>query len=76
MAPTLGPIKKTTGVAGQLIYTVETTYPGEEPSTVAFAGSVYGGPVVMITSGGQTFVRHPDRFGVFGRTWVRRFFEE
>jgi len=74
--PTLGPIGRRRGVAGQVSYTVEVTYPGEEPSCVTFVGSTYGPPIVMVTPGnprGQ-FVRDPERFGEFGEEWVRRFF--
>ena len=74
-APTLGNITKTAGVAGQVSYSVEVTYPGETASRATFVGSVYGGPVVMIMpSGAQTFVSDPGRFGKFGPEWVRRFF--
>lgn len=79
--PTLGPIKRTVGVAGQVAYSVEVTYPGEEPRPVTFVGSTSGGPVVMVTRSAlvgevvQTFVSEPAaRFGTFGPRWVRRFF--
>jgi hypothetical protein len=65
-------IKKSAGVAGQYSLTAET-----EHGPVAFVGSNYGGPVVMITdSGVQTFVTDPGRFGEFGEAWVRRFVGE
>lgn len=73
--PTLGKIKRTNGVAGQVAYDVEVTYPGQQPSTATFVGSVYGGPVVMVLpSGVQTFVTEPSQYGKFSPTWVRRFF--
>ena len=75
--PTLSRIKRTNGVAGQIAYDVTVTYPGETPEPVAFLGSVYGGPIVMVTASnpGGTFVRNSERFGTFGPEWVRRFFE-
>lgn len=73
--PTLGPIKRTNGIAAQVAYTVTVSYPGEESSTVTFVGVPMGGPIVMITeSGAQSFVSDPSRFGEFGPEWVRRFF--
>jgi hypothetical protein len=74
--PELGTIKRTNGVAGQIAYTVTVIYEGEPPAPVTFVGSVYGGPIVMVTTGnpGGTFVRNPERFGSFGPEWVRRFF--
>lgn len=74
--PTLGPIRKERGVAGQVSYSVQVTYPGEDAHTARFVGSVYGGPVVLVMpSGSQVFVSDPARFGEFGPDWVRRFFE-
>lgn len=68
-------IVKRNGVAGQVEYVATVEYPGEEPSRVSFVGSVYGGPVVMVTeSGAQMFVTDPSRFGTFGPEWIRRFF--
>lgn len=75
-APQLGEVRRENGVAGQVSYSVSVTYPGEAPSRVQFIGSVYGGPVTMVTgSGMQTFVDDPGRFGEFGPEWVRRFFD-
>jgi hypothetical protein len=75
--PTLGKITRVNGVAGQFGYTVSVQYPDEFASVVTFVGSVYGGPVVLVTeSGAQMFVDHPNRFGKFGPNWVRRFFSE
>lgn len=62
------------GVAGQFSVQVTVTYPGEEPGIVEFVGSVYGGPVLMVTDAGQTWVTDPGRFGKFGKGWVTRFF--
>lgn len=74
-APVLGPITRRNGLAGQVSYSVEVTYPGESPSVATFVGSVYGGPVVMVMpSGAQVFVTDPGRHGPFGPEWVRRFF--
>jgi len=71
---TLSKITRRSGVAGQIAYGVTVTYPGEAPSALTFVGSVYGGPIVMVTDAGQTFVEYPARFGRFSPTWVRRFF--
>lgn len=78
-SPSLGPITRSTGVAGQVAYLADVTYPGEESRPVTFVGSAFGGPVVMVTRSAlgdevQTFVTDPGRFGTFGPRWVRRFF--
>lgn len=76
--PTLGPITKANGVAGQVGYSVAVTYPDEPTSTVTFVG--YPGdspaPVVMITPANPkgVIVTEPSRFGPFGKEWVARFF--
>lgn len=69
-------VRKTLGVAGQVSYTANVKYPGEPARSVTFVGSVYSGPVVMIPSSGvQTFVTNPGRFGgKFDAKWVRAFF--
>lgn len=73
--PVLGSITRSAGVAGQVAYHVQVTYPGEEPFRTTFVGSAYGGPVVAIGPGGtQTFVTDPGRFGEFSPRWVRRFY--
>lgn len=75
MTPNLGPIRRVNGIAGQISYSVQVTYPGEQPRLVSFVSSTYGGPVVMVSRPfGQLFVTDPSRFGQFGPTWVRRFF--
>jgi hypothetical protein len=75
MVATLGTVRRHAGIAGQVSYSVPVTYPGEPTETVTFVGSVYGGPVVMVTgSDMQVFVKDPARFGKFGPGWVRRFF--
>lgn len=75
MTPTLHKITRQAGVAGQVSVTAEVQYEGEAVETVTFVGSVYGGPVVMITpEGNQFFVTDADRFGEFGPEWVRKFF--
>jgi hypothetical protein len=74
-AATVRKVTRHAGIAGQVSYSAVVGYPGEDDSTVTFVGSVYGGPVVMVTpSGTQVFVTDPDRFGTFGSQWVRRFF--
>lgn len=42
MAPQIGTIRRENGVAGQISYTTDVTYPGEPPSTVQFIGSEHG----------------------------------
>lgn len=75
MNPKIGAIRRHNGVAGQIAYSVDVTYPDEPTSTVTFVGSVYGPPIVMVLpSGVQTFVSNPERYGTFGPEWVRRFF--
>jgi hypothetical protein len=75
MNATLGPITRTNGVAGQFSLSVPVTYPDEPTEVITFVGSVYGGPVVMVTpTGTQTFVTNPSRLGKFSPEWVRRFF--
>jgi hypothetical protein len=74
-APTLGPIRRHAGVAGQLSYSVSVTYAGEPAELVTFVGSTYGGPVVLVSGQGtQLFVTDAERFGPFGPAWVRAFF--
>lgn len=63
------------GIAGQFEVAARVGYPDEAPREVAFIGSTYGGPVVMRSGAVETFVTDPGRFGEFGTTWVRRFFE-
>lgn len=76
-APVVRRIVREAGIAGQVGFTAYVTYPGEQERMVTFVGSVYGGPVVMVTGAAQqVFVRDPDRFGRFGREWVERFFGE
>ncbi|AGB26988.1 hypothetical protein Mycsm_06885 (plasmid) [Mycobacterium sp. JS623] len=79
VTPTLGEIVRNNGIAGQVSYRVNVSYPGEPTKPVVFVGNELGGPVVMITTaaGGnetQVFVDDPARFGPFGPEWVRQFF--
>jgi len=77
MEPTLGRIKKTSGLAGQVCYMVAVTYPGEPMKRVSFIGNVYGGPVFMSTGEGQMIrVQDAKRFGDFSAAWVKAFFGE
>jgi len=72
-------ITKRNGPAGQISYTAETA---DGPLT--FVGSVYGGPIVMVTSSGaQTYVSDPGRFAdsrkfgnLLDEQWVRNFLGE
>lgn len=75
--PVLGPVKRHTGVAGQVAYSTTVTYPGEVAMRVTFTGSLYGtpGPVVVDGPFGQMFVSEPERFGdTFSAAWVRAFY--
>lgn len=73
--PDLSEVRRRNGIAGQISYSVDVTYQGETVETLMFVGSVYGGPVVMVSpNGAQTFVVEPSRFGEFGPAWIRRFF--
>lgn len=75
ITPELGTITRINAVAGQYKYRVPVTYPGEATSVVEFVGNEYGGPIVVISSSGaQTFVSEPERFGEFSPEWVRRYF--
>lgn len=73
--PLLGTVRRQGGIAGQVSYTVHVKYPDEPSAPVTFVGSIYGGPVVMVTpEGRQHPVSDPSRFGKFGPDWVRQFF--
>jgi len=74
VTPTVTKLFQRKGVAGQFSVQATVTYPGEAPSIVEFVGSVYGGPVLMVTDLGETWVTEPGRFGKFGKAWVRKFF--
>lgn len=74
ITPTVSKVFRRNGVAGQFAVQCTVTYPGEEPRVVEFVGSSYGGPVLMVTESGHTWVTDPGRFGKFGKTWVAKFF--
>jgi hypothetical protein len=74
VSPVLTKMFRRKGVAGQFAVQVTVTYPGEASRIVEFVGSSYGGPVLMVTDHGETWVTDPGRFGDFGKEWVRRFF--
>lgn len=73
--PTFTTPKRQAGIAGSFAYKTTVTYEGETPTVLTFIGSVYGGPIIMVTqSGVQVPVRDADRFG--GRLnaqWVEAF---
>ena len=77
-SPVVTKVRKRNGIAGQFQVSASVQYPGEAASTVAFVGSVYGGPIVMVTpEGRQVFVsaRVTDRIGAtLDAGWVARFF--
>jgi len=73
------------GIAGQIAYDVDVRYRYDSADNdfgsdsdlfkVSFIGSVYGGPVVMVSPGGaQTFVDDPAQYGEFSPRWIRRFY--
>lgn len=76
MGPEILSLKTEKGIAGQYAINAMVRYPGEKASRVSFVGSVYGGTIVMITTGGaQVFVTNPERFGErLTLQWVRNFF--
>jgi hypothetical protein len=73
-SPHIHHVRKRAGIAGQFQVDARVSYPDEAPRDVSFVGSVYGGPVVMVSDGREIFVSDPGRFGDFGTEWVRRFF--
>ena len=77
-SPVVTRVHRSNGIAGEFQVSASVQYPGEDPSTVAFVGSVYGGPIVMVTPAGhQVFVssRVTDRIGAkLDAGWVARFF--
>lgn len=74
-APVIHGIKRRNGVAGQFSLVATVEYPGEGRSVVEFVGSVYGGPVIMVTpSGHQIPVRRPGLGEKLTPAWVRVFF--
>jgi hypothetical protein len=72
--PTVTKLFQRRGVAGQFSVQCTLIYPGEDPQIVEFVGSVYGGPVFMVTDTSETWVTQPGRFGTFGKAWVKRFY--
>lgn len=74
VTPTVSKVFRRNGVAGQFAVQCTVAYPGEEPRVVEFVGSSYGGPVLMVTEHGETWVTDPGRFGKFGKAWVVKFF--
>lgn len=58
--------------AGFTVLKVNVTYPGEETMTVYFSGVIgsENGTVFM----GDSRVDSPERFGPFGKEWVKNFF--
>lgn len=69
-------VKRRNGVAGQFELEARVRYADEDPRTVGFVGSTYGGPVVLVMPNGlQVFVTDPGRFGEkLDEAWVRAFF--
>lgn len=74
VTPTVTKVFQRKGIAGQFSVQATVTYPGEDSRIVEFVGSAFGGPVLMVTDLGETWVTEPGRFGKFGKSWVKRFF--
>jgi hypothetical protein len=76
--PTVENIERHPGIAGQYTMTADVTYPDGPTEPITFVGSIYGGPVVMVTpSGQQVMVSQAvtERLGsTLDESWVRRFF--
>lgn len=76
--PQIISIKRQNGIAGQYAYDVAHQYEGEPVATVAFVGSIYGGPIVMVTPSGHQIPvssRVTDRIGsTLTPEWCREFF--
>jgi hypothetical protein len=76
-APVVHKVTRSAGIAGQYSMTASIEYPGEPFNVVTFVGSVFGGPIVMVTAAGETFVSQAvtDRLGSkLTEAWVRAFF--
>lgn len=76
---TIDSMTRTKGIAGQFAIDVAVTYPNEHVMHVRFVGSIYGGPIVMVTEREPRgeFVAYPSRFGnVLNDDWVRAFFDQ
>lgn len=77
--PTIAKIKRLSGIAGQFLYTVEVTYPGEPTERHGFmAYAPDSGPILAVSPTGiQTFV-HSSVLERIGRSlnpeWVRAFY--
>ena len=76
-------LKRATGVAGAIQFTVTGARDDTDPAeyfTHVFVGSTYGAPgtvVIIFSSGMQTTVIQPERFGVrFDEGWVRKFYSD
>lgn len=75
--PVVTNIKRHAGIAGQYEISATAQYDGEDAETVTFTGSVYGGPILMVTPSGVQFVSSAvtDRIGSkLTPEWVTRFF--
>lgn len=65
------------GIAGQVAVSAQVSYHDGSPHHVTFVGSVYGGPVVMVTGYGSHFIDRAvvERCGSeLNIDWVMRFF--
>jgi hypothetical protein len=75
--PTVTNVKRHAGIAGAYSISAAVQYDGEPGDRVEFVGSVYGGPIVMVTPAGETAVSSAvtDRIGSeLSPEWVARFF--
>ncbi|GAB4584428.1 hypothetical protein [Nocardia sp. IFM 10818] len=75
--PTLGKIRRITGIADQVLYEVPVAYPDEPTKVVSFVRRSPHGPIFMyLEPFGWCRIEDPNRFGDFGPEWVQRFFSE
>lgn len=70
--PETSTVSEVMSFAGMTLLKVNVTYPGEQTQTVYFSGVVgsENGTVFM----GDFRVSDPERFGPFGKEWVKNFF--
>lgn len=71
-SPEISTVSTVATFAGETVLKVNVTYPGEDTMSVYFQGmiGVEGGTVFM----GDSRVSDPNRFGPFGKEWVKNFF--
>ncbi|GAB7066782.1 hypothetical protein H7J06_28450 [Mycobacterium hodleri] len=79
--PTVRNFRRVAGQAGHVNYYVEVQADGDDSRHLVFAGNIFVGPVVVISTDAEgrsthEVVDHPRRFGEFvSSDWVDRFLE-